>query len=560
MTGNPSLRIGIAQINPTLGDLHGNADQIIRAWTHFEGSAGLIVFPEMVTCGYPPEDLVLKPAFLDHIERLVQKLIKYSATSKAAAVISTPWRIGGERYNAILLIAEGKILATVPKHELPNYGVFDERRLFTPGPLPAPIAFRGVKLGLMTCEDLWFSRCAAHLKAQGAEILIAPNGSPFSQRHLSRRLLQARNRVRETGLPLVYVNQVGGQDELVFDGSSFALNAQGEKIYQGAAFAEALDVLGPEVWTKKGEDLSSLSDDTLQASGPGEVYRALMLGLRDYIAKNGFPGVLLGLSGGIDSALTAVIAADALGPERVRCVMMPSRYTARESLDDAAALAKTIGVRLDEISIEQPFAAFNDLLGPFFDARTPSITYENIQPRIRGLILMALSNATGAMVLSTGNKSEMAVGYATLYGDMCGGFNVLKDLYKMEVYALSRWRNAHVPPEALGRAALNPIPENILTRAPTAELKDNQTDQDTLPPYAELDAILEGLIEREQGVEELEKAGFRRETVLKVWKMLDRAEYKRRQAPPGVKITSRAFGRDRRYPITNQFLNIIEKA
>lgn len=560
MTGTPSLRIGIAQINPVLGDLHGNADKIIRAWTHFEGSADLIVFPEMVTCGYPPEDLVLKPAFLDHIERLVQKLLKHSATSKAGAVISTPWRIEGERYNAILLIAEGKILAAVPKHELPNYGVFDERRLFASGPLPSPALFRGVKLGLMTCEDLWFPRCAAHLKAQGAEILIAPNGSPFSQRHLSRRLLQARNRVRETRLPLVYVNQVGGQDELVFDGSSFALNAKGEKVYQGESFAEALDLVVPEVWTQKGEDLSALSEDTLQASGPGEVYRALMLGLRDYIGKNGFPGVLLGLSGGIDSALTAVIAADALGPERVRCVMMPSRYTARESLDDAAALASTLGVKLGEISIERPFAAFNDLLGPFFDAKTPSITYENIQPRIRGLILMALSNATGAMVLSTGNKSEMAVGYATLYGDMCGGFNVLKDLYKMEVYALSRWRNANVPPEALGKAALNPIPENILTRAPTAELKDGQTDQDTLPPYAELDAILEGLIEREQGVEELEQAGFRRETVLKVWRMLDRAEYKRRQAPPGVKVTSRAFGRDRRYPITNQFLNIIEKA
>lgn len=560
MTATPSLRIGIAQINPTLGDLHGNADKIIRAWTHFEGRADLIVFPEMVTCGYPPEDLVLKPVFIDEIEKQVAKLIQHSATSKAAAVISTPWRINGERYNAILLIAEGKILATVPKHELPNYGVFDERRLFSSGPLPYPVKFRGVMLGLMTCEDMWFKRAACNLQDHGADILIVPNGSPFSQRHLSRRLLQARNRARETGLPLVYVNQVGGQDELVFDGSSFALNAKGEKVYQGASFTEAFDLLGPEVWSKKGEDLSALSDDTLPASGPGEVYRALMLGLRDYIGKNGFPGVLLGLSGGIDSALTAVIAADALGPERVRCVMMPSRYTARESLDDAAALASALGIKLDEISIEQPFAAFNELLGPFFDAKTPSITYENIQPRIRGLILMALSNATGAMVLSTGNKSEMAVGYATLYGDMCGGFNVLKDLYKMEVYALSRWRNAHVPPEALDQAALNPIPENILTRPPTAELKDNQTDQDTLPPYAELDAILEGLIERELGVDDLVKAGYARETVLKVWRMLDRAEYKRRQAPPGVKITSRAFGRDRRYPITNQFLNIIEKA
>ena len=560
MTGSASLRIGIAQINPLLGDLEGNADKILKAWTHFEDQADLIVFPEMVTCGYPPEDLVLKPVFLSEIEQQVDTLVACSAQLKSAAVISTPWMIKGQRYNVILLISQGKIVATVPKYELPNYGVFDEQRLFVPGPLPVPIEFRGVKLGLMTCEDMWFDRVAGHLKKNGAEILIVPNGSPFSKHHLSRRLLQARRRVEETGLPLVYVNQVGGQDELVFDGTSFALNVRGEKIYQGASFVEALDILEPKVWDSAGDSLSVLSEAHLPASGPEDIYRALMLGLRDYVGKNGFPGVILGLSGGIDSALSAVIAADALGPERVRCVMMPSRYTSQESLDDAVAVATRLGTRLDDISIENPFGAFDTLLAPYFDEKTPAITYENIQPRLRGLILMALSNATGSMVLSTGNKSEMAVGYTTLYGDMCGGFNVLKDLYKTEVYALSCWRNAHIPAGSRAGGVLDVIPENVLAKAPTAELKNNQTDQDTLPPYSELDAILEGLIEHEKGVEELVAAGYGRETVLRIWKMLDRAEYKRRQAPPGVKITSRAFGRDRRYPITNHFLNIIEKA
>ncbi|MCB1681680.1 MAG: NAD+ synthase [Alphaproteobacteria bacterium] len=559
MSASFPLTIGIAQINPVLGDLSGNTKKILDVWTHFEGQADLIVFPEMVTCGYPPEDLVLKPAFLDRIEKQIKALTQASRDKKAGAVISTPWRVKGERYNAALLIADGKILATILKHELPNYGVFDEQRLFKPGPLPEPVTFRGVNLGIMTCEDMWFDRCAKNLKEKGAQILLVPNGSPFSRQHLSRRLLEARNRAQETGLPLVYVNQVGGQDELVFDGSSFALNERGECLHRSVSFGETRDLLAPDIWTKKGESLKDLSSVNLPRCDEGEVYNALILGLRDYIAKNNFPGVIIGLSGGIDSALSAVIAADALGPEKVRCVMMPSRYTSRESLDDAAALAKSLKMKLDSISIEKPFEAFQEILAPHFDANTPATTDENIQPRARGLILMALSNATGAMVLSTGNKSEMAVGYATLYGDMCGGFNVLKDLYKMQVYALSRWRNENTPPGSLAPKGVK-IPENILTKAPTAELKDNQTDQDTLPPYKDLDDILEGLIENEQSVEEIAARGHAAETVLKVWKMLDRAEYKRRQAPPGVKITSRAFGRDRRYPITNHFLNIIEKA
>ena len=559
MTSSLPLRIGMAQINPVLGDLTGNKKKILSAWEHFDSNADLVVFPEMVTCGYPPEDLVLKPVFLEKIEQQVEDLVTASKNKNSGAVISTPWRVHGERYNAALLIAEGKILATSLKHELPNYGVFDEQRLFKAGPLPDPVSFKGIKLGIMTCEDMWFDRCAKNLKDKGAQILIVPNGSPFSQRHLSRRLLQAHRRVRETGLPLVYVNQVGGQDELVFDGASFALNEKGECIHRSPAFSESLDLLAPEIWAKTGESLKSLSEDSLPLCGLGDVYGALMLGLRDYIAKNGFPGVILGLSGGIDSAISAMIAADALGPDKVRCVMMPSRFTSQESLDDAAAMAKNLSIRLDNISIEKPFAAFQDVLAPYLDKNTPAITHENIQPRARGLILMALSNATGAMVLSTGNKSEMAVGYATLYGDMCGGFNVLKDLYKMEVYALSRWRNENIPSGSLAPAGAR-IPENIFTKAPTAELKDNQTDQDTLPPYKDLDDILEGLIENEQSVAEIAARGHAPETVLKVWTMLDRAEYKRRQAPPGVKISSRAFGRDRRYPITNHFLKTIEKA
>ncbi len=553
-----NLRLAIAQLNPTLGALDANIDKIIEAWDQADDNADIIIYPEMITCGYPPEDLVLKDTFIKNIETRVQKLVAYSKTKNAAILITTPWHVNGQPYNAALLIHNGEILSQTLKHHLPNYGVFDEMRVFKSGPLPEPTEFKGIKLGIMICEDMWFADVAKNLKDKGAEILLVPNGSPFSHHKQAHRKLHARNRATETGLPLLFVNQIGGQDELVFDGASFAVNANGEVIHQSVAFEETLDVIAPDLWSSAGEKLSHLKAEDLPSSDMETIYGAVMLGLRDYIRKNNFPGVLIGLSGGIDSALSAIIAADALGPKNVRCVMMPSRYTSDESLKDAEELAESLNISLESISIKDAYDAFSNTLSPYFDDNTPSVTFENIQPRARGIILMALSNATGSMVLSTGNKSEMAVGYATLYGDMCGGFNALKDLYKTEVYDLSRWRNKHKPSGSLAPDG-GYIPENIISKAPTAELKDNQTDQDTLPPYDVLDDILECLIENDMGVEEITARGHNKETVLKVWKMLDRAEYKRRQAPPGVKITSRAFGRDRRYPITNHFLNNIEK-
>lgn len=529
------LNIALAQINPIVGNLEYNAAKIIDYWRRTDKTAALVVFPELTICGYPPEDLVLKPSFIEQCDSAIQTLATQSKGFKSAALIGAPIVRDGKTYNAVHLIENGEIKSTTLKYNLPNYGVFDEQRIFAEGPLPAPIEFRGRKLGVMICEDMWFPDVTAHLKEQGADILIVPNASPFESDKEDMRMNFAKDRAREAGLPLFYVNQVGGQDELVFDGGSFIIDGHGTLKFEGAHFEEALYDLSSQ----------SIPDNSLEET----LYRALVLGLKDYIEKNNFPGVLIGLSGGIDSALSAVIAADAIGADKVHCVMMPSQFTSQDSLDDAEELAKNLGLELDNISIEQPVAAFNDILGDHFDDDTPATTFENIQPRSRGLILMALSNASGKMVLSTGNKSEMAVGYATLYGDMCGGFNALKDLYKGQVYALSRWRNEG------GEV----IPERIITKAPTAELKDNQTDQDTLPEYDELDAILRCLIEEDLSLEDIVARGHERATVARIWKMLDRAEYKRRQAPPGIKITSRAFGKDRRYPITNHFVNLISK-
>jgi len=427
--------------------------------------------------------------------------------------------------------------------------VFDEARVFVPGPSPAPITFRGVRLGVLVCEDMWYPDIASTLAAAGAELLVVPNGSPYEVDKQGARLGHAAARVAETGLPLIYVNQIGGQDELVFDGASFALDASGQPVVRLPAWHEEVTTSvwtqGPKGWTTAG--MMAVEPPTLEAT-----YHALMLGLRDYVGKNGFPGVVLGLSGGIDSAISAAIAADALGPDKVWCVMMPSPYTSADSLEDAAGCASLLGCRLDTINIEPAMAAFSGMLADSFAGRPPDITEENVQSRSRGLTLMALSNKFGPMVLSTGNKSEMSAGYATLYGDMCGGYNVLKDVYKTTVFALSRWRNAHCPAGGLGPAGAV-MPERVITKPPTAELKPNQTDQDTLPPYDILDGILECLVEGELGVEGTVKKGYDEAVVRRVWRMLDRAEYKRRQASPGVKISSRSFGRDRRYPITNGF-------
>ena len=545
MTKN--LDITLAQINPTVGDLEGNAAMIEAAWNDHK-DADLIIFPELCLCGYPPEDLVLKPSFIEGVKTKIQNLAAAGKNHKAAIIIGAPYAKDGKLYNAAHLIHEGKVAATVTKHHLPNYGVFDEARVFAPGPLPAPVEFKGHKLGLMICEDMWFADVATNLKAHGAEILIVPNGSPFDAGKHGARLTHARSRVKETGLPLLYVNQIGGQDELVFDGGSFAMDGDGQITDQFCFFETEVRPSHMPSFRRKPES-GHLQHEIPAFAGMTEeerTYNALKLGLRDYIEKNNFPGILLGLSGGIDSAISAVIAADALGPEKVHAIMMPSRYTSQDSLDDADELAKNLGIRLDTIPIEESVEAIGKAITDFAKPENSPVTFENIQSRARGLILMALSNATGKMVLSTGNKSEMAVGYATLYGDMNGGFNVLKDVYKTQVYALSNWRNEQ------GYV----IPPRIITKAPTAELKDNQTDQDSLPPYEDLDVILHAAIEEEKSSAEIIKMGYAPETVHKVLTMLSRAEYKRRQAPPGVKTTARAFGRERRYPITNGFKNI----
>ena len=545
------LAIALAQLNPTVGGIEGNVDCILKAREQARAlGADLMLASELVVCGYPPEDLVLKPAFIDAVLAGIQSLAQATSDGGTAILVGSPWRDQAKVMNSALLLDQGRIASVRYKHDLPNYGVFDEKRLFAPGPLPGPMPFRGARLGVMVCEDMWTPDAAECLQESGAELLLVPNGSPYEFEKRDQRIQLAIARVTETGLPLAYVNQVGGQDELVFDGASFVINADHRLAAQLPCFQEAVALTH---WRREGERwVCEAGPLEKPAEGLEAIYAAMMLGLRDYVNKNRFPGVLLGLSGGIDSALTAVVAADALGPDKVRAVMMPSPFTSRESLEDAAEVAKLLDIRLDSVSIEPAMAAFDGMMKPLFDDLPRDIAEENIQARARGITLMALSNKFGSMVLSTGNKSEMSVGYSTLYGDMCGGYSVLKDVYKMTVFGLSRWRNQTLPVGALGPAG-RVIPERIITKPPTAELKANQTDQDTLPPYAVLDDILDAIIEHELGVDEIVARGHDRATVLKVWRMVDVSEYKRRQAPPGVKITRRAFGRDRRYPITNAF-------
>ncbi|MGO8954096.1 MAG: NAD+ synthase [Rhodomicrobium sp.] len=546
-----SLRIACAQLNPVVGDLSGNAAAARAARDEArQQCADLLVFPELFIAGYPPEDLVLKPAFVQACMEQIRDLAKITGDGGPALIVGTPWGESSKVYNAVALLAGGKIETVRYKVDLPNYSVFDEKRNFAPGAMPGPVNFNGVRLGIPICEDIWTDAVTECLAESGAELLIVPNGSPFTLKKRAQRENVAVARVVETGLPLLYVNQVGGQDELVFDGASFVLNARGKLAVQFPAWETSIGVTEwrreTQGWTCVGGPLATVEE------GPAAAYLACVIGLRDYVEKNRFPGVVLGLSGGVDSALCAAMAVDALGRARVHCLMMPYRFTSNASLLDAAACAEALGVRYDIVPIHSAVDGFNAMLQPLFKGLEPGVAEENLQSRIRGTTLMAISNKFGGMVVTTGNKSEVSAGYATLYGDMNGGFNPVKDLYKTQVYALSQYRNEARPKGCLGPEGVV-IPENILAKAPTAELRENQTDQDSLPPYGELDDILEGLVDREEPLSEIVKRGHAPETVKKVERLLYLSEYKRRQSAPGVKITERNFGRDRRYPIVNRF-------
>jgi NAD+ synthase len=550
-TSPARFRIALAQLNPAMGDISGNAGKARAARADAARmGADLVMLPELFLCAYPPEDLVLKPAFQDACRRALDELASETADGGPGLLIGLPWVKEGRLYNAYAYADAGKVQAVRFKVDLPNYGVFDEKRVFTPGPLPGPVMARGLRLGLPICEDIWGEEVIECLAETGAEILLAPNGSPYRRGVVDERMNVAVARVTESGLPLAYLNQVGGQDELVFDGASFVLGADGALSHQLPAFAETLRLVTFEKtggrWAPV-EGAKALIEEEQQAD-----YAACVMGLRDYVDKNGFPGVVLGLSGGIDSALCAAMAVDALGASRVHCVMLPYRYTSQESLTDARACAAALGVRYDILPIAAAVEGIEAALAPAFHGRPRDITEENIQSRARGTLLMSLSNKFGPMVVTTGNKSEMSVGYATLYGDMNGGFNPIKDLYKMEVFALCALRNRWKPSGALGPSG-EVIPPNIIAKPPSAELRENQKDQDSLPPYEVLDDILRGLVEEEMRLADIIARGHDEAVVKKVERLLYLAEYKRRQSAPGVKVTKRSFGRDRRYPIVNRF-------
>ena len=547
-----SLSIYLAQLNPTVGAVEHNCEQIAAAYARaMVKGADLVLTPELSVTGYPLEDLVLKPFFVRAAMRAVEALAAITAEEGAPGlIVGTPWQDGENLRNAVALIENGEIREIRFKHNLPNYGVFDEIRVFDAGKTPLPIEFRGVSLGVMICEDMWYPDCTASLAEAGAEILLVPTCSPYELGKHPERKRYSSTRVAESGLPLVFCNQVCGQDELVFEGASYVMAADASVPVELDAFFE--DELLTE-WVRVGDKWTcSTVHQGYEPDTHEGMYQAMVLGLGDYVRKNRFPGVVLGLSGGIDSALSAAVAVDALGPDKVQCVMMPSRYTSGESLGDAEQCAQALDVQYDVITIGPGVDAFDTMLSEAFADTEPDTTEENIQSRLRGLALMSLSNKFGKMVLTTGNKSEVSVGYATLYGDMCGGYNALKDVYKTDVFALSRWRNNNVPQGALGPGG-EVIPENIITKPPTAELREDQKDEDSLPPYDELDDMLKCLVDEEMSVAEIVERGHDASTVARIEHLLYIAEYKRRQAPPGVKITRKNFGRDRRYPITNGF-------
>lgn len=544
-----TLRIASCQLNPVVGDIWGNEAMIEAGYARAKSDgADIAIFPELMIIGYPPEDLVLRPTVIEDCRKACLRLAAKTVDGPTI-LLTSPWQVEGQLYNAALWLESGEIKHIRLKHHLPNYGVFDEARVFSRGPLPEPIQFKDVTIGLPICEDLWQPGVADYLADQGAEIMLSPNGSPWRRTAHAERTAALGEKVFNEGLPLVYVNQIGGQDELVFDGSSWSMAADGTIVQALKSFVEDYDIADWEkidgTWTCVSAKIES------HLSGLEADWRACCLGLGDYVNKNGFKQIVLGLSGGVDSAICAAIAADALGPDRVWCVMMPSEYTSSDSLEDAKLCAKALNVRYDIIAIAPARDAFASMLAPLFDGLEEDTTEENIQSRVRGLTLMALSNKFGPMLVTTGNKSEMAVGYATIYGDMSGGYNPIKDLYKTEVFALCDWRNEHTPDDLLGGDA--PIPQRIITKPPSAELREDQKDSDSLPDYPVLDDILLGLIEQELPVEEIVARGHSHDDVVRIQRLLYIAEYKRRQAPPGVKIGSKNFGRDRRYPITNRY-------
>ena len=546
-----SFKLALAQLNPVVGDLDGNVKKARAARTEAATKgADLIAFTELYLTGYPIEDLVLKPALQAAAREACEAFARDTSDSGPAVLVGLPWANGPFVYNAVAYLDHGCVETVRLKYNLPNYGVFDEKRVFAPGPLPEPILVHGVSIGVPVCEDIWSEEACQALAKAGAGLLIVPNGSPYWMDKQDQRYSIARGRVAETGLPLAYVNQVGGQDELVFDGASFVLNSDGSLAVQMPVWEEAVTVTE---WHREGKSWRCLPQPLAEIEhGDATNYLACVTGLRDYVEKNGFPGVVLGLSGGIDSALCVAMAVDALGAKRVHGIMLPYIYTSNESLNDAAQTAEALGIRYDIVPIHQAVEGLTKSLVPITDGSDSGTAEENLQSRARGTLLMGLSNKFGQMVITTGNKSEVSVGYATLYGDMNGGFNPIKDLYKTQVYALARYRNRERPKGCLGPKG-RVIPENVLAKAPTAELKHNQRDQDTLPPYDVLDDILNCLVELEMPAGEIIARGHAPELVKKVERMLYLAEYKRRQAAPGVKITAKNFGRDRRYPITNKF-------
>jgi len=545
------LRIAIAQINPTVGALSANLELAKEALgAAQEAGADLLALPELALTGYFPEDLLLKPQFVADAIALARTLAGATKNTGVAVLIPTPWLAGGHLYNSVLLARNGEIVDWRAKHRLPDEDVFYEKRYFTEGPLPAPLEVNGVLVGVPICEDIWHPEVVASLAEAGAKIIVCPNGSPYRRRILSRRYGLVRARVKESGLPVIYLNQVGAQDELVFDGASFGVDGAGTKLFEAKSFEPDFVVTD---WHETNGTLQCTGGRIAKSlSGHEAQWRAAVLGTRDYVRKNGFEKVVLGLSGGIDSAVVAALAVDALGPENVHGVMLPYRYTSSQSLIDASDCAERLGLRYDTIGIGDAVDPINDILAPLFAGLEPDITEENIQSRMRGTVLMAISNKLGSMLLTTGNKSEMAVGYATIYGDMNGGFNPIKDMFKTGVYYLAEWRNSHLPADCLGPAG-EVIPPKILTKAPTAELRENQTDQDTLPPYEVLDPILEGLIEEEASIAQLVDRGFDRAVVERMDRLVYQSEYKRRQAAPGPKLTEKAFGIGRKYPMTSGY-------